>query len=106
MACTSSTSLTPPAGGAEATAVYAPYTSGQGHYNVVMAMVSFVFLIGSLRTNVPFVLIFFSLIMLFGFGAGAEYELGYNPTPEGIEYAAKLLKIGGGFGFITVVMGW
>ena len=94
------------AGGAAETAVYRPYTSAQGHYNVVMAMVSFVFLLGSLRTNVPFVLVFFTLIILFGCIAGAEYELGYNPTPDGINYANYLLKVGGGFGFIAMIMGW
>jgi len=82
------------------------YNSGQGHYAVVMAMVSFVFLLGSLRTNVPFVLVFFTLVFLFSFIAGANYEVGYNPTPEGLEYAAKLLKIGGGFGFVAAIMGW
>ena len=94
------------AGGAAESAVFAPYTSGQGHYNVIMAMVSFVFLLGSLRTNVPFVIVFFTLIILFGCIAGAEYELGYNPTAAGAEYAAKLLKVGGGFGFIAMIMGW
>ena len=94
------------AGGAANTAIFAPYTSGQGHYNVVMAMVSFAFLLGSLRTNAPFVILFFTLIVLFGCGAGAEYELGNNPTPEGIEHANRLLKIGGGFGFVTMIMGW
>ena len=94
------------AGGAAESALYRPDTSSQGHYNVVMAMVSFIFLLGSLRTNVPFVVVFFTLIILFGCIAGAEYELGYNPTPAGAEYAAKLLKIGGCFGFVAMIMGW
>ena len=95
-----------PAGGAAESAVYAPYTSGQGHYNVVMCLVSFIFLLGSLRTNVPFVIVFFTLVILFGLFAGAQYELGLNPTPAGIEYATYLLKVAGGFGFVTLIMGW
>ena len=94
------------AGGAAETAVYRPYTGAQGHYNVVMTLVSFIFLLGSLRTNVPFVIVFFTLVCLFGLFAGAQYELGYNPTPDGIAYANYLLKIAGGFGFVTLIMGW
>jgi len=87
-------------------AVSRAYNSGQGNYCVVMALVSFIFLLGSLRTNVPFVIVFFTLVILFGFLAAANYQVGYNPTPEGLEYAAYLLKIGGGFGFVTLIMGW
>lgn len=94
------------AGSAAATATYEPYTSGQGHYNIVMGMVSFIFMLGSLRTNVPFVIIFFCLVILFGCIAGGEFELGYNPTPEGVDYAAKLFKVAGAFGFVVLVMGW
>lgn len=82
------------------------YNSGQGHYAVVMALVSFIFLLGSLRTNVPFVLVFFTLVFLFAFIAAANYQVGYNPTPEGLSYAAKLLRVGGGFGFVASIMGW
>jgi uncharacterized protein len=83
-----------------------PWNSGQGHYAVVMSLVSFIFLLGSLRTNVPFVIVFFTLVILFGFIAAANYQVGYDPTPEGLAYAAKLLKIGAGFGFVTAIMGW
>jgi succinate-acetate transporter protein len=83
-----------------------PWNSGSGHYNVVMAVVSFVFLLGSLRTNVPFVVVFLTLAIVFGFLAAADYQIGYHPDPEGLAYAAKLLKIGGGFGFVSAIMGW
>ena len=82
------------------------WNSGQANYNVVMALVSFIFMLGSFRTNVPFVIVFFTLVFLFGFLAAANYQVGYNPTPEGAAYATKLLQIGGGFGFVTLVMGW
>lgn len=82
------------------------YTSGQGNYNVVMALVSFIFLLGSLRTNVPFVIVFFTLVILFAFLAAAQYQIGYDPTPEGLAYAGKLFEVAGGFGFVTLIMGW
>ena len=71
-----------------------------------MAVVSFIFLLGSFRTNVLFVVVFFTLVILFGFIAAANYQVGYDPTPEGLAYAAQLLKIGGVFGFVTTIMGW
>jgi len=83
-----------------------PWNSAQGHYCVVMTLVTFIFFLGSLRTNIPFVIVFFTLLFLFGFFAAANYQVGYNPTPEGLAYAAKLLKIAGGFGLVTSIMGW
>ena len=95
------------------TAAYGPeaavdmaYTSGQGLYNVTMLLVSIVFTIGSLRTNVPFVIVFVCLDFLFGFFAAANFQLGHNPTPEGIAYATKLFLIAGGFGMVAAIMGW
>jgi len=87
-------------------AVDLAYTSGQGLYNVVMLLVSFVFTIGSLRTNVPFVITFVALDFLFGFFAAANFQLGHNPTPDGIAYADKLFLIAGGFGMVSCIMGW
>jgi succinate-acetate transporter protein len=82
------------------------YNAGNGLYNLVMAMVSFIFLLGSLRTNVPFVIVFFTLVFLFGFFAAADFKIGHDPTEAGIAYATCLLKIGGGFGFITLSVSW
>lgn len=82
------------------------YNAGQGHYYLVMALVSFVFLCGSLRINVPFVLAFFGLVFLFSFAAAGFYQLGYNPTAAGVEHAYYYFKIGGGFGFVTMCAGW
>lgn len=62
VAATSSTAAVPGA-------LSQAYNAGQGHYNVVMALITFCFFCGSLRTNVPFVLVFFSIIFLFSFFA-------------------------------------
>jgi succinate-acetate transporter protein len=82
------------------------YNAGQGNYNVVMALISFCFLCGSLRTNIPFVLVFFTLVFLFSFFAAAYYQLGFNPTPAGLAHAYYYFKIAGGFGFVAMIMGW
>jgi succinate-acetate transporter protein len=82
------------------------FNAGQGNYNVAMALITFCFLCASFRTNVPFVLVFFTLVFLFSFFAAAYYQLGYNPTPAGVEHAYYYFKIAGGFGFIALVMGW
>lgn len=82
------------------------FNAGNGFYNLVMAMVSFLFLIGSLRTNVPFVIVFFCLIFLFALFAAADFKIGHDPTAAGIAYAEHLLQIGGGFGFVALVVSW
>ncbi|TVY80807.1 Protein alcS [Lachnellula suecica] len=82
------------------------HNAGQGNYNVVMAIVCFIFTIGSLRTNVPLVVLFFTLIFLFSFVAAADYQLGFNPSAAGVEHATYYFKIAGGFGFVTMLMGW
>jgi uncharacterized protein len=82
------------------------YNAGQGNYSVVMALVTFIFLCGSLRTNVPFVIVFFCLVFLFSFIAAAYYQLGFNPTEAGLAHAVYYFKIAGGFGFIIMIMGW
>ena len=87
-------------------AVSKSWNAGQANFSLVMAMVSFVFLLGALRANIPNVILFFTLIILFGFLAAADYQIGANPTPDGLDLAAGLMKIGGGFGFVTAIMGW
>ena len=82
------------------------YNAGQGNYNVVMALVCFIFLIGSLRVNVPFVIVFSTLIFVFSFFAAGYWQLGYNPTAAGVTHALYYFKIAGGFGFVTIIMGW
>lgn len=71
-----------------------------------MLLVSFVFLLGSLRTNVPFVITFVALVFLFGFFAAGEFALGKAANAAGVAHALYLFKIAGGFGFVALVMGW
>jgi uncharacterized protein len=74
------------------------YNAGQGNYNVVMALISFIFLCGSLRINVPFVITFFCLVFVISFVAAGSYQLGYDPTAAGLEHAVYYFKIAGGLG--------
>jgi hypothetical protein len=70
------------------------------------SIVSATFLIGSLRTNVPFVCVFFGLVFFFGFVAAANFQLGYSNTTTEAEYSLTLLKVSGGFGLLAIVAGW
>lgn len=82
------------------------YNAGQGNYFVVLALTSFVFMVGSLRTNVPFVIVFFGLMMVFSFIAAGDYHIGFNPTEVGLAHTEYYYKIAGGFGFVTMMAGW
>jgi succinate-acetate transporter protein len=91
------------------------FNAGQGNYNLVMAIVSFVFLCGAIRTNIPFVILFVTLVLLFSFVSAAYYQLGYQATSPGvtqegvahaIAHAAHYFRIAGGIGFVGVVAGW
>ncbi|KAF2718514.1 hypothetical protein K431DRAFT_230627 [Polychaeton citri CBS 116435] len=84
----------------------AAWNSAQGFHNVTMCLVSFVLMIGTLRVNVLFVLLFMGLVFLFAFIAAADFYTPTATTPGDLAHAMYLLKIGGGFGFIGVVCGW
>ena len=90
----------------ESGALNQAYNAGQGNYFVVLALTSFVFLLGSVRTNMPFVVVFFGLMMVFCFIAAGYYQLGFNPTEAGLEHTTYLFKIAGGFGFLAMMAGW
>jgi uncharacterized protein len=69
-------------------------------------IISATFLVGSIRTNLPFVCAFFGLVFLFGFIAAANFQLGYATTAAEAEYSLTLLKVAGGFGLFTALAGW
>lgn len=68
-----------------------------------MCMVSFVIMIGTLRTNALFVALFFGLVMLFAFIAAADASI---PGATNEAHILELLQVAGGFGFIGLVAGW
>jgi len=67
-----------------------------------MGMVSLIFFICSLRTNVVFIVIFASLVCTFSLLAAAFWQLANGNAP----FAMKLQIAGGAFGFITSMAGW
>lgn len=72
-----------------------------------MMLISFIFFLGSLRTNAPFAIAIFFLIFLFAFFAAADWKVAYSAgSPADLARAAYYLQIAGGFGFITAIMGW
>jgi len=78
------------------------YNTGLGMYFVVWGMMCAVFFVASLRTNVPFALIFFTLVFAFEFIAAAYFH-----TAQGnISAATMEFKIAGGFAFITALAGF
>lgn len=81
------------------------YNSGGASYNIVLMLICFVFLIGSIRINVPFVIVFSTLVFVFAFFAAGNYYIGYHGA-AGLEHAVYLFKIAGGFGFVACLMGW
>ncbi|MCJ1305555.1 hypothetical protein MMC08_008369 [Hypocenomyce scalaris] len=82
------------------------YNSGQGMYNVTMALVSFVLFLGAVRTNVPFALAIFCLIFLFSFIAAADFATPYATTAAEGAHVLMLLRVAGGFGMVTALSGW
>lgn len=65
-------------------------------------MLSFIFLICSLRTNVAFVLVFIGATMGFGFATGTFWTLAVGNA----EFGGLLLKAAGGSFFACVMFGW
>jgi succinate-acetate transporter protein len=89
-------------GGAEGAA----YNSSQCFHNITMALCSFVFMIGTLRVNVPFVLTFLGLVGLFSFIAAADAAVPHAATAADLAHIEMLLKCAGGFGFLGLICGW
>jgi succinate-acetate transporter protein len=84
----------------------AAWNSSQAFHNIGMAVLCFVLWIGSIRINLWFVLVFFSLVMMFSFSAAADMAVPNAKTTAEAEHILKLLKFAGGFGFIALVCGW
>ncbi|KAL9061547.1 MAG: hypothetical protein Q9162_000079 [Coniocarpon cinnabarinum] len=67
-----------------------------------MGVLCFIFLICSLRTNIAFFIIFFTLVMAFAFLAGAFWQLANGQMALGY----RLVTAGGAFAFVTCLAGW
>jgi len=100
-----------PAGEAEAAGLStAGFTASFGFFLVFMGVLCFIYLICSLRTNVVFVVIFFTLVIAFGLLSGAYWQLanafGNGNDAAAIALAGRLQKAAGAFVFVTSMAGW
>lgn len=84
------------------------FTASFAFFLVFMGVLCFIYLICSLRTNVVFVVIFFTLVIAFGLLAGAYWQIanGLGGDTSAIALAARLQKAAGAFTFLTCMAGW
>ncbi|KAL9098997.1 MAG: hypothetical protein Q9163_005441 [Psora crenata] len=73
-----------------------------GFFLLFMGLMSLIYLICSLRTNLVFVAIFFGLLMTFVVLTGSYWHLALGHA----EMAQKLQVAAGAFGFLAVMAGW
>lgn len=67
-----------------------------------MAMLCFVYLICSLRTNICFFMIFFTLVIAFCSLAGSFWQANNG----NVALSGRLQIVGGAFAFVTTLFGW
>lgn len=73
-----------------------------GFFLVAMTMLSFIYSIAAMRTNVVFLTIFILLIPTFGAFAGAFFQLAEGHAVEG----TKLQHVTGGLLLLVSLLGW
>jgi len=69
---------------------------------ICMGLLCLVYLVCSIRTNLIFFLIFFTLVPAFGLLAGTFLQIANGQAA----LAAKLQEAAGAFTFITCILGW
>ena len=86
------------------------FTASFGFFLVFMGVLCLIYLVCSLRTNVVFVVIFFTLVCAFGLLAGAYWQeanaFANNNDPSTLALAGRLQKAAGAFTFVTSMAGW
>jgi succinate-acetate transporter protein len=92
------------------------FTASFGFFLLFMGLLCFIYLICSLRTNVVFVVIFFTLVLAFGCLTGAYWENAHAIAGAAagktayaaskIALAARIQKAAGGCLFVTCMAGW
>lgn len=77
---------------------------------VFMGVLCFIYLICSLRTNVVFVVIFFTLVIAFGLLSGVYWQsanaIGNGGDAATLALAHRLQVAAGAFTFVTCMAGW
>lgn len=85
------------------------FTASFAFFLVFMGVLCFIYLICSLRTNIVFVVIFFTLVLAFGLLAGTYWQnangIG-NKDPAALALAGRLQIAAGACVFVTSMAGW
>jgi len=91
------------AGNAESTgAETVGFNVGIAYFMICMGILCLVYLICSIRTNLVFFLIFFTLVPAFGLLAGTFLQVAKGNAA----IAAKCMEAAGAFTFVTCLLGW
>jgi len=78
------------------------FNVGLAYFLVMMGILCLVYLVCSIRTNLIFFLIFFTLVPAFGLLAGSYFQLANGQAA----LAVKLAEAAGAFTFVTCMCGW
>ncbi|KAJ5057922.1 GPR1/FUN34/yaaH family-domain-containing protein [Bipolaris maydis] len=78
------------------------FNVGIAYFQIGMGIMCLVFLVCSIRTNLVFFMIFFSLVPSFGLLAGSYFQAANGRA----SLAKKLAEAGGAFGFVACLFGW
>lgn len=81
------------------------FNAGFGFFLLFMAVMCFIYLICSLRTNIVFFIIFLTLVLTFTLLTGAYWALAAD-FEGNAAFAGKLVKAGGACAFVTCLAGW
>jgi succinate-acetate transporter protein len=73
-----------------------------GYFMICMGILCLIYLVCSIRTNLIFFLIFFTLVPAFGLLAGAFL----NAAEGKVAIAGKCQEAAGAFTFVTCLCGW
>lgn len=85
------------------------FTASFGFFLVFMGVLCLIYLVCSLRTNIVFVVIFFTLVCAFGLLAGVYWQTANsiaNNDPSALALAGRLQIAAGAFTFVTSMAGW
>jgi hypothetical protein len=77
-------------------------TVDTAYFLIMMGILCFIYLICSIRTNLVFFLIFFTLVPAFGLLAASYLQLANGRA----NLAVKLAEAAGAFTFVTCICGW
>ncbi|KAH8662580.1 hypothetical protein BX600DRAFT_437959 [Xylariales sp. PMI_506] len=81
------------------------FNASFGFFALSIALLCFVYLICSIRTNIVFVIIFLTLVIAFGLVTGAYWALASDYAGNAA-FAGKLLVGAGACCFVTTACGW